>query len=179
MSKLNFKSEKMFANYGIKSTKVICIDQENKNLGVMNTTEAIKMAYDVGLDLVQVALGNPPTAKIADLSKMKFEAAKKEKEQKKKQREATVKEHQIKFRPSTDDNDLKFKAKKADEFVDDGDQVKVIISFKGRETSHTSVAIETFKKFIDFCQSAKVVNQPSMSADHYGRACLTALLIKK
>lgn len=179
LSKPNFNSEKMFANYNIKSTKVICIDQDNKNLGVLNTTEAIKLAYNAGLDLVQVATGNPPTAKIADLSKMKFEASKKAKEQKKKQREAIVKEHQIKFRPTTDDNDLKFKAKKADEFVEDGDQVKVIISFKGREVSHTSVAMDTFNRFMDFCSSAKIANKPLMSSDNYGKACLTALLIKK
>lgn len=174
-----YQSEKMFANYNIKSTKVICIDQNNKNLGILNTLEAIKLAYSVGLDLVQVTQGNPPTAKIADLSKMKFEASKKAKEQRKKQREAIIKEHQIKFRPTTDDNDLKFKAKKADEFVNNGDQVKVIIAFKGREVSHTNVALDTFNKFIEFCVSAKVLNKPLMNYDNYGKASLTALLIKK
>ena len=77
------------------------------------------------------------------------------------------------------ENDLKFKAKKTDEFLKDGDQVKIIIAFRGREVSHSSVAYETFNKFIELCQFAKIVGEPSMSFGGEYKACLSALLIRK
>ena len=79
---MSFKSEKMIANYAIRSPKVVCIDENNKNLGLMPTQDAIKAAYELGLDLVQVSFGDkntPPTARMADYNKMRFEDIKKAK----------------------------------------------------------------------------------------------------
>jgi translation initiation factor IF-3 len=161
--------EKHFVNESIKLNKVICIDQDNKNLGPMYTKEALKLAFDSGLDLVQV---NPPskdnfaTCKIMNFSKWRYENAKKAKEIAKKQKEQMVKIKEIKLRPTTGLHDLELKAKHCDQFLEDGHKVQVSFMFKGRETSNVEVAILTLQKFLELTSKAALEN-PNQSLDEF------------
>jgi len=150
-------------NHQIRAFKVRCIDAENNNLGVIDKSEAIRVAEDAKLDLVQVSPGdkdNPPTCRILDSGKYKYEMAKRKKENAKKQRESAIKIKEIKFRPSTDQNDLKTKASKAQRFIEEGDRVKISIFFRGREITHKDVGIDTLKKFLEMVPNMQLMGEP-------------------
>jgi translation initiation factor IF-3 len=104
---------------------------ENVTVGVYATTEALKMAQDQALDLVEISPNaDPPVCKIIDYNKFLYEKKRKEKEMKAKSKASEVKE--IRFTPNTDDHDFDFKAKHAEKFLKDGDKVKAYVQFKGR-----------------------------------------------
>lgn len=143
-------------NRAIVANEVLCIDAENNNLGLMDRNRAISMAQQQGLDLVQVApapMGKAPTCRIVDSGKYKFDLSKKKKENEKRQRENEIQLKEIKFRPITEENDLKIKARKAEEFLAEGCKVKVSIIFKKKGRENTSAgffakAQETLNEFI-------------------------------
>ncbi len=183
----NFNSrpfkERHFINEAIRLNSIICIDQDNKNLGTMYTKEALKMAFDLGLDLVQV---NPPgkdrlaTCKIMNFSKWKYENDKKAKEAAKKQKEQMVKVKEIKLRPNIALNDLTLKAKHADEFLAEGCKVQVSFMFKGRESSNTDVAISTLQEFLELTHNAALENpNQSLSEIKYSPKTFNVVLISK
>lgn len=169
------KEEKFFVNRNIRAYQVRCIDAEG-NHQVIKTQEALELAEKQGLDLVQISKGKEdiPTCKILDYSKFKYEQSKKEKLAKKKQRENAIKVKEIKFRPSTGENDLKTKAKHAQEFIDDGHKLKITIVFKGREMAYRDVASETLDTFIGFLSNAVYEAKPSIS----GRF-MSAMIVKR
>jgi len=104
----------------------------------MQTRDALRMAMEQQLDLVEVApLAKPPVCRIMDFGKFKYEQQKRDKEAKKKQKVVTVKE--VKLRPNIEDHDYEVKLKNAQRFLSDGDKVKVTIMFRGRELSHTEL----------------------------------------
>src|SRR6202521_2171704 len=104
---------------------------ENVTVGVYPTSEALKMAQDQALDLVEISPNaDPPVCKIIDYNKFLYEKKKKEKEMKAKSKASEVKE--IRFTPNTDDHDFDFKAKHAEKFLKDGNKVKAYVQFKGR-----------------------------------------------
>jgi translation initiation factor IF-3 len=104
---------------------------ENVTVGVYPTPEALKMAQDQALDLVEISPNaDPPVCKIIDYNKFLYEKKRKEKEMKAKSKASEVKE--IRFTPNTDDHDFDFKAKHAEKFLKDGDKVKAYVQFKGR-----------------------------------------------
>src|SRR5437764_1282969 len=104
---------------------------ENVTVGVYPTTEALKMAQDQGLDLVEISpQADPPVCKIIDYNKFLYEKKKREKEMKAKSKVSEVKE--IRFTPNTDDHDFDFKSKHAQNFLKDGNKVKAYVQFKGR-----------------------------------------------
>lgn len=186
-SNQNFNSrpfkERYFINEAIRLNSIICIDQNNKNLGTMYTREAIKMAFDLGLDLVQV---NPPgkdrlaTCKIMNFSKWKYENDKKAKEAAKKQKEQIVKIKEIKLRPTTGVNDLALKAKHTDELLAQGCKVQVSFMFKGREASNTDVAISTLQTFLEMTKNAALENpNQSLSEIKYSPKTFNVMLINK
>jgi len=149
------RQNKFIINHNIRYDKVVCIDHENNNLGIIQTSKAINIAGENGLDLVLVSPpsgDSPPTVKILDFGKYRYEQEKKEKLTKKKQRENAVKIKEIKLRPSTDDNDLQIKANQMKEFVSEGNKLKVSVIFRGRELSHRDIGIETLKKFINMIE---------------------------
>lgn len=114
-------------------------------LGVMSSREALQIAEGRGLDLLEIApTATPPTCKIMDYGKWKYENKKKEKEAKKKQTVITVKEIQV--RPRTDDHDLDVKIRHARRFLLDGDKVKVNLRFMGRELAHQEFGMATLKR---------------------------------
>lgn len=161
----NRNSDRLFINYSIRAQKVLCIDHNNVNLGVISLSEALSLAQASGLDLVQVSppsKDRAPTCKILDSGKYKYELSKKKKETDKKQRESIIKTKEIKFRPTTDLNDLKTKARKVEEFIEEGCRVKVTITFKGREISHQEVAFKTLREFMDLLPQLQTLGKPSL-----------------
>lgn len=159
----------------IRDPKVICIDNNNDNLGILETSYALQLARDANLDLVIVSYGkrgNLSTCKILDLGKYKYEQDKKNKITKKKQRENAVKIKEVKFRPSTDYNDLLNKANQLNDFLSEGNRLKVTITFRGREMIHKNIGIETLKKFAEMI-SAHFDIEPSMNGRN-----MTAILVR-
>ena len=132
-------------NNRISSPEVQVINSMGENLGIINTSEAISMAKQEGLDLIEIAPNaNPPVCKIIDIGKFKYDAQKKANKAKKKQRKIELKE--IKLRPVTEIHDYNFKLKNALKFLIKGDKVKFTIKFKGRELQHSNLGHELMKK---------------------------------
>jgi len=124
------------ANNRINSPEVQVIASNGENLGILKTNQAITMAKEEGLDLIEIApKANPPVCKIIDMGKFKYDAQKKANKAKKKQKIVSLKE--IKLRPVTGTHDYDFKVKNAKKFIIKGDKVKFTIRFKGRELQHS------------------------------------------
>ena len=126
------------------------IGPEGEMLGIMSPSKALDMAYDRGLDLVMMSpQAVPPVCKIMDYGKFRFERAKKEKEAKKKQQVIEVKEVQLSCRIDT--HDFNTKANHAKRFLSEGNKVRVIVKFRGREMSHLDLGREILEKFEEAC----------------------------
>ncbi|KJS70217.1 MAG: translation initiation factor IF-3 [Desulfotomaculum sp. BICA1-6] len=122
-------------NDHIRAREVRTVDADGGQLGVLPLREALRLAEEKQMDLVEVApQAKPPVCRIMDYGKFRYEQSKKEKEAKKKQRVITVKE--VKLRPNIDDHDFDVKAKNAIRFLKDGDKVKATIMFRGRQIVH-------------------------------------------
>ena len=123
------------SNNRITAPEVQVIGSDGDNIGILNTNEAISMAKEQGLDLIEIAPNaKPPVCKIIDMGKFKYDAQKKANVAKKKQKIVLLKE--IKMRPVTETHDYDFKVKNAKKFIGKGDKVKFTIRFKGRELQH-------------------------------------------
>ena len=137
-------------NESIREKKIRVISAEGEQLGVMSSDEALRRAYDEGLDLVMMApQADPPVCKIMDYGKYRFECEKREKEAKKKQQTVEVKEIQLSYRIDT--HDFETKVRHAHRFLGEGNKVRVVLRFKGREMSHVAMGSELMKKFEDAC----------------------------
>lgn len=124
------------------------IDEDGTQLGIMLLKDAQDLATSKNLDLVKISPNaNPPVCKIMDFGKFKYEASKKDKESKKKQKVIIVKE--VRLRPVIEDNDLKTKAKMAYKFLESGDKVKVAVRFRGRELGHKEIGVQVINSFIE------------------------------
>ena len=133
------------SNNRISSPEVQVIASDGENLGILNTNEAISIAKNQGLDLIEIAPNaNPPVCKIMDMGKYKYDAQKKANLAKKKQKIIALKE--IKMRPVTETHDYEFKVKNAKKFIAKGDKVKFTIRFKGRELQHSHLGNELMTK---------------------------------
>lgn len=137
-------------NDQIRAKEVRLIADNGEQLGVIPTLEARRRATVAGLDLVAINISNGvPICKILDYGKFKYEQSRKERENAKKNREAQVALKEIQLRPTTDSNDIAVKAKRAQGFLNDGDKVKVVMKFKGREITHLNVGFDVMTSFID------------------------------
>ena len=133
------------SNNRINALEVQVISSDGKNLGVLQTKEAIQIAKDEGLDLIEISPNaNPPVCKIIDIGKYKYDLQKKANKAKKKQKVVELKE--IKLRPVTDVHDYNFKIKNAQKFLTKGDKVKFTVRFKGRELQHTDLGMDLMKR---------------------------------
>ena len=133
------------SNNRISSPEVQVIGSDGENIGIINTNEAISMAKEQGLDLIEIAPNaKPPVCKIIDMGKFKYDAQKKANVAKKKQKIVSLKE--IKMRPVTETHDYDFKVKNAKKFIGKGDKVKFTIRFKGRELQHSHLGRELMDK---------------------------------
>lgn len=134
-------------NRMIRIPRVMVVDEDGEQLGILETTDALAIAEERGLDLVEVApAARPPVCKIMDYGKFKYEQAKKAK--KAKQASHTVKVKTIQFRPKTDDHDYDFKKKHIVTFLQAGNKVKIVMRFRGREISHVDLALEFLRALI-------------------------------
>jgi translation initiation factor IF-3 len=114
-------------------------------VGVVSLREALDMAVEVGLDLVEVSPNaDPPVCKILDFGKYKYEIQKKKNEARKKQKVIDIKE--IKLRPNIDDNDYNIKMRNMRQFLTDGDKVKVTLRFRGREMAHQDLGVKVLDR---------------------------------
>ncbi len=148
------------SNNRIVSAEVQVISSDGQNLGILNTQEAIAIAKNEGLDLIEIAQNaKPPVCKIMDMGKYKYDAQKKANKAKKKQKKIEIKE--IKLRPVTEIHDYTFKIKNAQKFLSKGDKVKFTIKFKGRELQHSNLGDELMQKIkTDMEKLGKVELQP-------------------
>ena len=124
------------------------IDADGGQKGIVPTVEALRIAKEAGLDLVEVSPNTqPPVCKLLDYGKYKFELEKKSKESKKKQRFSRLKE--IKMQPKIQAHDLQFKTKHIKQFLSEGNKVKVTIRFRGRELAHTEIGRNVLEKILE------------------------------
>ena len=136
------------ANERIRAAEVQVISSDGKNLGTLSTQEAINIARQEGLDLIEISPNaNPPVCKIIDIGKYKYDQQKKAHKAKKKQKIMNLKE--IKLRPVTEIHDYNFKIKNAKKFLEKGDKVKFTVKFKGREMQHTNLGKELMTRIIN------------------------------
>ncbi len=144
------------------SKQVRVIGSDGEQLGVIALSTAQNMAYDRGYDLVLIApQGEPPVCRIMDYGKFKFERDKKEKEARKKQQVVDIKEVQLSCH--IDVNDFNTKVNHALRFLGNGDKVRVMVKFKGRQLSHPELGIELLKKFEQACAEKGTVDKaPAM-----------------
>jgi translation initiation factor IF-3 len=149
-------------NEFIQSQKVRVIDENGENLGVLYTREAIALAEEVGLDLVEVSPNaDPPVAKFLDVGKFKYEAQKKANLARKTQKTQEIKE--IKMRPNIDDHDYDTKMKAIHKFIGEGDKVKVTLRFRGRELAHGQLGMKLLQRVQeDTAEEAKIEQYPRM-----------------
>ena len=148
------------SNNRITAPEVQVIGSDGDNIGILNTNEAISIAKEQGLDLIEIAPNaKPPVCKIIDMGKFKYDAQKKANVAKKKQKIVLLKE--IKMRPVTETHDYDFKVKNAKKFIGKGDKVKFTIRFKGRELQHSHLGRELMDKIkIDMQDISKVELHP-------------------
>ncbi len=151
-------------NEQIRDKEVRLIDADGAQLGIVSSKDAQKIADDKKLDLVKISpTAKPPVCRIMDYGKFKFDQAKKEKEARKKQKTIEIKE--LRLSPSIDTHDIQVKVKKALEFLQDGDKVKVTIRFRGREIGHSQTALEILNNFAkDVSEVGVVEKAPKMEA---------------
>jgi translation initiation factor IF-3 len=150
------------SNREIRVPRVQLINEEGTNLGPMPTDQALKLAEEAGLDLVEISPNaEPPVCKILDLGKLKYSTQKKAAEARKKQKIVEVKE--IKMRPNIDTHDYEVKMKAISRFFEEGDKVKVTLKFRGREMAHQELGMKLLLQVKeDTLAIAKVEAEPKL-----------------
>ena len=152
----NSKKDQTIMNERIRSKEVRLIDENGKNHGIVETSKALKMAYDADLDLVLVSPNQePPVAKILNYGKYKYELEKRAKEAKKKQHTVEVKE--VKIRYKIDTHDYLVRVKNIQKFISQGNKVKIVVMLRGREMQHAHLAFELANRFIEDLKNEPLV----------------------
>ena len=149
-------------NDRIRAPEIRLIGAEGENVGVVSPREALAMAEEAGLDLVEISPNaTPPVCKIMDFGKFKYETQKREAEARKKQKTIEIKE--VKFRPNTDTHDYDVKMRNVVKFLENGDKVKVTLRFRGREMAHQHLGRELLERVAEDVKAiGKVENMPKM-----------------
>jgi translation initiation factor IF-3 len=156
----NNNSKELRINDKIRVREVRLIDEEGNQKGIVPTLEALKLARDSDLDLVEVSPNaNPPVCKILDYGKYRFEQEKKLRDSKKNQKVLKMKE--IRMQPKIGSGDLDTKSKHIQEFLNDGCKVKVTIRFRGRELAHTELGFDVLNEVLKRLTSAYVIEKPA------------------
>ncbi len=146
----------------IRVREVRVVDEEGLQLGVLPTYEALRLAQERGLDLVEVAPNAvPPVCRLLDFGKFQYERQKKEREARKAQKVIEVKE--IRLRPRTGEHDIDVRVRQTLEFLAEGSKVKVAVRFRGREITHPEIARDQLQEFITKVGDAAIIEaQPAM-----------------
>ncbi|MEO1140067.1 MAG: translation initiation factor IF-3 [Pseudomonadota bacterium] len=149
-------------NDRIRANEIRLIGADGENVGVVTPDEAMGMAEEAGLDLVEISPNaNPPVCKIMDFGKFKYEQQKRESEARKKQKVIEVKE--VKFRPNTDTHDYDVKMRNVFRFLENGDKVKITLRFRGREMAHQDLGRDLLERVAgDVEGMGKIENMPKM-----------------
>jgi translation initiation factor IF-3 len=149
-------------NDQIDAAQIRLIDQDGGMVGVVTLHKALQLAYDAGLDLVEISPGaDPPVCKLLDIGKYKYEQQKKQNEARKKQKVIEIKE--IKMRPGIDDHDYDVKKRAMIRFLEEGDKVKITLRFRGREMVHSELGARVLERVrTDLAEVAKVEMSPRM-----------------
>lgn len=149
-------------NEDIVNPEVRLIDAEGENVGVVATDEALRIASEADLDLVEISPNaEPPVCRVMDYGKYKFELNKKAHQAKKKQKQIHVKE--IKFRPGTEEGDYQVKLRKLIEFLEDGDKTKITIRYRGREMQHQELGAQLLTRIEnDLSEHGDVEQRPKL-----------------
>lgn len=150
----------LMINGQIRDKEVRVIGQDGEQLGIMSSKEAMKLALEAELDLVKIApKAQPPVCKIIDYGKYRYEAARKEKEAKKKQKTVEIKE--VRLSPNIDTNDLNTKMNNAKKFIGKGNKVKVTLRFRGREMAHVQQSKHILDDFAEALSDIASVEKPA------------------
>ncbi|MFN3240270.1 MAG: translation initiation factor IF-3 [Planctomycetota bacterium] len=146
-------------NHQIRIRQIRVIDEENQQLGVLETADALALAVRKGLDLVEIAPNQrPPVCRIMDYGKFKYEEKKKEQASRRKQHQVQVKE--LRVRPGTGEHDLQTKVKRAREFLEDGDKVLVCCLFRGRQMAHKDVGEQVIMEVVKHLSDVAKIEAP-------------------
>jgi len=150
------------------------LDEDGKQIGVVSKLEALQKAKELNLDVVEIASNaKPPVAKLIDFKKFKYQEAKKEREAKKNQKNVGVKE--IRLRPFIGQHDFDTRKGQAQEFLNDGNQVKLVVFFRGREITRKEFGFEVMKRFISSLESIRTVREGHME----GRTLVAMVIADK
>ncbi|MBC7223665.1 MAG: translation initiation factor IF-3 [Anaerolineae bacterium] len=151
-------SRRQRTNEEILAPEVRVIGQDGKQLGVLSRQEALRLAEEQGVDLVEVdPNADPPVCRLMDFGKYAYERAKREREARKARKQTAIKE--IHVRPKTGDHDLNYKIKRARKFLESGAKVKVRVRFRGREITHPEVGLELLKRIAQELEDLGAVEQ--------------------
>ncbi len=150
------KSQRL--NSEINAPEVRLVGEEGEQLGIMSSRQALAMAEEAGVDLVEIApLAKPPVCRLMDFGKFKYQEAKRAAEAKSKQKQIQIKE--VKFRPGTDEGDYQIKLRNLSRFLQDGDKAKVTLRFRGREMAHQEFGIRLLERVKADLEAVAVVEQ--------------------
>ncbi len=148
MSDTQRNDEEICINENIKAAQVRLIDANNENRGIVSIREALALAEEEGLDLIEISpQANPPVCKILDFGKFRYEQQKRKNEAKKNQKVVEIKE--LKLRPMIETHDYEVKVKQAKKFLDQGNKVKFTMRFKGRELSANDMGKQVLTKLVE------------------------------
>ncbi|HEX9036452.1 MAG TPA: translation initiation factor IF-3 [Ktedonobacterales bacterium] len=148
-------------NDRVRAREVRLIDEEGNVIGVMSSMQANAIARERNLDLVEVSpMAVPPVCRLMDYGRFKYEQQKKENEARKRQKTSELKE--IRMRPKTDDHDMAVKARKVEEFLGEGDKVKVAVVFRGREMAHPDLGRRLLDQMVVDLKNVAAVERPPM-----------------
>lgn len=148
----------MRINSQIRVREVRVVGEEGEQLGIFQTRDAIQMAEERGVDLVEVAPNaRPPVCRLMDYGKYKYEQSRRDREARKKQKIVDIKE--VRMTPKIEDHDFSVKVKSADRFLRDGDKVKVSVRFRGREIVHAEMARTKLEELAQLVQEVGMVER--------------------
>jgi translation initiation factor IF-3 len=153
-------SKEFQLNQEIREKEIRVIADDNTQLGVISTSDALRMAEEKELDLVMISPNaNPPVCKIMDFGKFIYEQSKKDKEAKKNQKIVNIKE--IRFSPNIEEHDIMIKANNAKRFLLDGDKVKVTVRFRGREAEYSHLGRKILDNFVSKVEDVSSIEKPA------------------
>lgn len=152
--------EELRINERIRANEVRLIDEMGGALGIVSLSQALNLAVEKGLDLVEISgQSQPPVCKIMNYSKYRYEQVKKEKSSRKSHRTIHVKE--IKIRPKIGEHDLEVKLRHVEEFLNEGDKVKITMMFRGREMAHLDLGVGIMRKIQERFGLTATIEQPA------------------
>ena len=174
MSCISNRTNRIRINRAIRAKEVRLVSAESKHLGIKPLAEALEMAAEEGLDLVEISPdATPPVCKIMDYGKFKYQRSKREHESRKHQKTIHIKE--IKLRPCTGEHDFNFKLKHAQKFLQQGNKVKLNVNFRGRELTHTEIGRELLFRM---AEQASEFGEIEVSPKREGRRMIMILAPK-